>query len=281
MSQANGWGRDVFALALAIQILIWGAVQPVAGAIADRFGPVRVLCATGVILYSVGLALMVYSTTPLTLVFRGRPHGLRHFGELLHARDRRVRQAAATGVAFARVRRGDCCGVVRSVSVFAARRWTDPRLRLAERAPPRSRVIVLLIIPLALVLAAPSFESTTQTAAPAQKQSLRDALSEAFGHRSYVLLVLGFFTCGFQLLFITVHLPAYRRRPRPVRRCGGMDDRRNRPVQHYRLAARGVARRSHAEALSACGDLSVPIGRGARLHHVPGDAERRPSHSAR
>jgi MFS family permease len=68
MSQANGWGRDVFALALAIQILLWGAVQPVAGAIADRFGPVRVLCA-GSLLYSVGLALMVYSTTPLALVF--------------------------------------------------------------------------------------------------------------------------------------------------------------------------------------------------------------------
>jgi predicted MFS family arabinose efflux permease len=67
--------------------------------------------------------------------------------------------------------------------------------------------IVLLILPLSLVLSAPSADSGAPAAA--QKQSLREALSEAFGHRSYVLLVLGFFTCGFQLLFITVHLPAY------------------------------------------------------------------------
>ena len=68
MSEANGWGRDVFALALAIQVLLWGAAQPVAGALADRFGPVRVLMAGGV-LYAIGLWLMAYSTTPLMLTF--------------------------------------------------------------------------------------------------------------------------------------------------------------------------------------------------------------------
>ncbi len=63
MSCANGWGRDVFALALAIQNLLWGVGQPFAGAIADRFGTVRVLC-VGAILYAAGLALMAYATTP-------------------------------------------------------------------------------------------------------------------------------------------------------------------------------------------------------------------------
>src|SRR5258705_12648027 len=63
MSSANGWGRDVFAFALALQNLVWGAAQPFAGAIADRFGAARVLCA-GAILYGIGLATMAYSTTP-------------------------------------------------------------------------------------------------------------------------------------------------------------------------------------------------------------------------
>src|SRR5690606_3907622 len=63
-------------------------------------------------------------------------------------------------------------------------------------------------IPLALVLRTPPMDAHAR-ADTASRQSLRQALIEAFGHRSYVLLVLGFFTCGFQLLFITVHLPAY------------------------------------------------------------------------
>ena len=208
MSQANGWGRDVFALALAIQILLWGAVQPVAGAIADRFGPVRVLCA-GSVLYSVGLALMVYSTTPLTLVFSaGVLMGfgisassftlvIAAFGKLLPPEWRSLAFGAGTAAGSF----GQFLFSPLAVGLIHAFGWQNALLSFA--------VIVLLIIPLALVLAAPSFESGPQTATPAQRQSLRDALSEAFGHRSYVLLVLGFFTCGFQLLFITVHLPAY------------------------------------------------------------------------
>lgn len=66
LSQANGWGRDVFGLALAIQNLLWGIAQPFAGAIADRYGTVRVLCA-GALLYALGLALMAYSQTPAML----------------------------------------------------------------------------------------------------------------------------------------------------------------------------------------------------------------------
>src|SRR5690348_14835496 len=66
MSSANGWGREVFALAFAIQNLLWGIGQPIAGAIADRFGTARVLCA-GMLLYAAGLALMSVSTTPLLL----------------------------------------------------------------------------------------------------------------------------------------------------------------------------------------------------------------------
>ena len=63
MSQANGWGRDVFSLALAIQMLLWGAAQPFAGGIADRYGPVWVL-SVGAVLYALGLAGMAYASTP-------------------------------------------------------------------------------------------------------------------------------------------------------------------------------------------------------------------------
>jgi MFS family permease len=63
MSNANGWGREVFALALAMQALLWGAAQPFAGALADRFGAMRVLCA-GAVVYSLGLAAMAHSSTP-------------------------------------------------------------------------------------------------------------------------------------------------------------------------------------------------------------------------
>ncbi len=66
MSSAHGWGRDVFALAFAMQNLLWGIGQPFAGAVADKFGTVRVLC-VGIVLYAAGLALMTVSTTPITL----------------------------------------------------------------------------------------------------------------------------------------------------------------------------------------------------------------------
>src|SRR5262245_60655096 len=62
-SQANGWGRDVFGLAIAIQNILWGVGQPLAGMLADRFGIVRVLWG-GAICYGIGLALMAHSTTP-------------------------------------------------------------------------------------------------------------------------------------------------------------------------------------------------------------------------
>ena len=208
MSQANGWGRDVFAFALALQILLWGAVQPVAGAIADRFGAVLVL-SVGSVLYAIGLALMVYSTTPLALVFSaGVLLGLgisassftlviAAFGKLLPPEWRSL----AFGLGTAAGSFGQFLFSPLAIGLIHAVGWQNALLTFAA--------VVLLIVPLALVLAQPPFDGGAQTAAPAQRQSLRDALGEAFGHRSYVLLVLGFFTCGFQLLFITVHLPAY------------------------------------------------------------------------
>ncbi|HEY2755415.1 MAG TPA: MFS transporter [Pseudolabrys sp.] len=209
MSQEHNWGRDVFSMALAIQNLLWGVGQPFAGGIADRFGTMRVLAA-GAIAYALGLALMSASTTPGMLdLSAGVLIGfglsgcsftivIGAFGKLLPVEWRSIAFGAGTaagsfgqflyspvGVALM-----DKFGWQASLQIFAA--------------------LTLLILPLSMALAMP--RSTATPAAPVAvlpAQSLRQALAEAFGHRSYVLLVLGFFTCGFQLAFTTVHLPSY------------------------------------------------------------------------
>jgi MFS family permease len=206
MSREFAWGRDVFGLALALQNLLWGLGQPLAGAVADRFGIFRVM-AVGALLYAGGLLLMRYASTPLSLdIGAGVLIGfglsgssfnlvLSAFSKLLPPEKRGVALGAGTaagsfgqflfapfGVALI-----DNFGWASALTVFAA--------------------LMLLIVPLSLALSTP--QAAESNAPSAGDQSFRTALAEAFGHRSYVLLVLGFFTCGFQLAFITVHLPAY------------------------------------------------------------------------
>jgi MFS family permease len=206
MSREFGWGRDVFALALAVQNLLWGMGQPFAGAIADRFGTVRVI-SIGALMYAVGLMVMRYGSTPASVELgAGLLIGfglsgcsfnlvLSSFGKLLPPEWRGIALGAGTAAGsfgqflFAPVGVAliDNFGWQPALTVFAA--------------------LMLLVIPLSLALATPSVAASDVPAA--QQQSFKQALVEAFGHRSYVLLVLGFFTCGFQLAFITVHLPAY------------------------------------------------------------------------
>jgi MFS family permease len=206
MSRDFSWGRDVFALALAIQNLLWGIGQPIAGAVADRFGSLRVM-SVGALLYAAGLVMMRHSASPLALdLGAGVVIGfglagcsfnlvLSAFGKLLPVQWRGVALGAGTaagslgqfvfapfGVAMI-----DRFGWQASLTVFAC--------------------LMLLVLPLSLALATP--RSDTQAVGVTEQQTIRRALAEAFGHRSYVLLVLGFFTCGFQLAFINVHLPAY------------------------------------------------------------------------
>jgi MFS family permease len=206
MSQTNHWGRDVFALALAIQNLLWGVGQPFAGAIADKYGTNRVI-AIGAILYVAGIALMSYSTTPLTLdLTAGVLIGfglsacsftivLGGFGKLLPESWRSL----AFGVGTAAGSFGQFLFSPIGVALMDAYGWQTALLIFAG--------VLMLILPLSLALATARRTGTVLSAAPTQ--SVRQALTEAFGHRSYVLLVLGFFTCGFQLAFVTVHLPSY------------------------------------------------------------------------
>jgi MFS family permease len=206
MSREFSWGRDVFGLALALQNLLWGLGQPVAGAIADRFGVLRVMC-VGALLYAGGLLTMRYAATPLSLdlgagVLIGFGLSGCSFNLVLSAFSKLLpieRRGIALGAGTAAGSFGQFLFAPFGVAMIGNFGWQTALTVFAG--------LMLLIIPLSLALATPP--ATAVKVAAADDQSFKTALAEAFGHRSYVLLVLGFFTCGFQLAFITVHLPAY------------------------------------------------------------------------
>jgi len=201
-----GWGRDVFGLALALQNLLWGLGQPIAGAIADRFGVLRVVC-VGALLYAAGLLVMRYSATPLSLdlgagVLIGFGLSGCSFNLVLSAFSKLLppeRRGIAFGAGTAAGSLGQFLFAPFGVALIGNFGWQTALTVFAG--------LMLLIVPLSLALSTPPAAATSAPAA--DQQSFKTALAEAFGHRSYVLLVLGFFTCGFQLAFITVHLPAY------------------------------------------------------------------------
>jgi MFS family permease len=206
MGREFAWGRDVFGLALAVQNLLWGLGQPIAGAIADRFGVLRVMC-VGAVLYAGGLLMMRYAATPLSLdigagVLIGFGLSGCSFNLVLSAFSKLLppeRRGLALGAGTAAGSFGQFLFAPFGVALIDNFGW--------QAALTVFAFLMLLIIPLSLALATPP--ATTATVPAADQQSFRTALAEAFGHRSYVLLMLGFFTCGFQLAFITVHLPSY------------------------------------------------------------------------
>src|ERR1700733_15675253 len=203
MSSANHWGRDVFGFALALQNLLWGIGQPLAGMIADRYGSARVLCAGG-LMYAAGLALMSQAASaPLLDVSAGLLIGfglsgtsfmvvLAAFGKLLPVEWR----SRAFGFGTAAGSFGQFLSSPLAVALMDGFGWQQTLLIFGAST--------LAILPLSLALTTP--KTGAKEAVP---QSLRSALGEAFAHRSYLLLVIGFFTCGFQLAFITVHMPSY------------------------------------------------------------------------
>ena len=205
LSSANHWGRDVFAFALALQNLLWGIGQPLGGMIADRFGTIRVVCA-GALLYAAGLVLMSHATSvPLLDASAGVLLGfglagcsfpviLAAFGKILPKEYRSI----AFGFGTAAGSFGQFLYSPIAVMLMDTFGWQQTLIIFA--------VSMLGVLPLSLALATPKTMSTME---PVSTQSLRHALGEAFAHRSYILLVLGFFTCGFQLQFITVHMPSY------------------------------------------------------------------------
>jgi len=206
ISSGHGWGRDVLALAFAIQMLLWGAGQPLAGALADRFGAVPVLSA-GALLYAIGLVAMTYADTPSAMhLSAGVVIGfglagssfmvvIGAFGKLLPPQWRSLAFGAGTAAGSF----GQFLFSPLAVILVDRFGWQVSLQILAA--------IVCLVAPCAIGLA--SAPPAPATRAASQQQSLSQALAEALGHRSFILLGLGYFTCGFQTFFMTVHLPAY------------------------------------------------------------------------
>jgi MFS family permease len=203
----NGWGRDTFGFAIAVQNLFWGIGQPFAGAVADRFGTLKVLIG-GLILYAAGLVLMTLSTSPA--IFTLTSGVLIGFG-LSGCSFNLV--LAAFGKLLPPEKRPMALGFGTAAGSFGQFLFSPLAVGLIDGAGWKWSLIVfaallLATIPLAWFLATEPRQSLP-TDSEADKRTLMQVLAQAFGHTSYILLVLGFFTCGFQLAFITIHLPAY------------------------------------------------------------------------
>jgi len=206
ISMEHGWDREVFSLALALQNILWGLGQPFAGGLADKYGAPRVLSVGG-LLYAAGLLLMTFSDTPAMFnlsagVLIGFGLSGSSFSLVIGALGKLVpeeKRMMAFGLGTAAGSFGQFLFSPMARLMIDGYGWQFALMVFAA--------LMMLVIPLAQALAAPPRGEGVARAMP--QQSAKQALMEAFGHRSYVLLVIGFFTCGFQLAFVTVHLPAY------------------------------------------------------------------------
>ena len=203
MSMDLGWGRSHFSFAMALSNLIWGLAQPFFGAWADKQGAGRVV-AVSALLYAGGLALMPFSTTPLMLdASAGLMVGLGlsgvSFGVIL----------GVVGRAFPPERRSLALGIASSGGSFGQFLMLPFGQLLISTLGWQTALLVLAGTIMATVpLAAAMMEGRRPVATGAQ-QSLNQALREAGAHSGFWYLTAGFFVCGFQVAFISVHLPAY------------------------------------------------------------------------
>lgn len=202
MSADFGWGRGVFAFAIALQNLIWGIAQPFTGALADRFGAQRAIIVGGV-LYAAGLVLMGLADSPLSLsLSAGLLIGIglsgTSFSVILGVVGRAVpveKRSMAMGIAAAAGSFGQFAMLPGTLGLIGWLGWSAALIALG--------MMVALIVPLALMV-----RDRPQVSLGPQ-QTLGEALREACSHSGFWLLALGFFVCGFQVVFIGVHLPAY------------------------------------------------------------------------
>lgn len=204
ITTGNAWTREVFGFSIAVQNLIWGVVQPFTGMLADRFGSLRVIIA-GLVLYAVGLALMSIATTPMAFTLSaGLCIGIAlsgtSFGVIYGALSRMVtpdRRSWALGLAGAVGGFGQFAMVPLAQGLINLLTWSGALVALA--------VTCVMFLPLAL----PMREKVLPAPIHGADQTMHEALTEAFRHRGFWLLNLGFLACGFQLAFIASHLPAY------------------------------------------------------------------------
>jgi predicted MFS family arabinose efflux permease len=206
ISAANGWGREVISVALAVQNLCWGIIAVFAGGLADRFGNAKVIVA-GTLVYALGMLLMSGVDNPLMLnvsagLLVGAGVAGTSFGIVLPAMARAVgeeRRQWALGLGTAVGSFGQFAVVPAAQFLIDAFGWMTALNILAASALS----MALLAMPLA------PYSGKQEVAQNSQGQSVPEALKEALGYRSYVLLVSGFFVCGFHVAFITAHMPAF------------------------------------------------------------------------
>ena len=203
VSSEMGWGREVFALALAVQNLTWGATQPFTGMIADRFGSARVMVA-GCFLYILGLVTMSFATSPWLLVLTA--------GVLIGTGQSGVTYSVVSGVlgrSFPPEKRSMALGISAAAGSFGQFAMLPFTQWMLTHVGWHGALVALAGVALLIVPLTAAMVERRDALAHAFQQSARQAVGEAFSHRGYVLLTLGFFVCGFQVVFVGVHLPAY------------------------------------------------------------------------
>ena len=205
ITQANGWTRENFSFALAIQNLAWGFFGIFAGMVADKFGAFRVIIG-GAVLYALGLAGMALSTSTLmftltTGILIGAAQAGTTYAVIYGVIGRNIdpaKRSWAMGVAAAAGSFGQFLMVPIEGYLIGNFGWQQALLILT--------MATMLIMPLAFFLREPGFAGG---AAPARDQTIAQALREAFKYPSFQLLMAGYFVCGFQVVFIGVHMPSY------------------------------------------------------------------------
>jgi MFS family permease len=207
LSDARGWGRDVLALALAIQNLAWGVFAIVAGGLTDRFGSAKVML-SAIVLYALGMFTMAYSTSEIAIISTagllvGAGVAGTSFGVVLPVIARAVpeaKRAQALGIGTAAGSFGQFLIVPLMQIVVDTVGWFQALQFLGLSA----LAMAAFALPLARYEQTGAGANTNDV-----QQSLWQIASRAFRVRSYVLLITGFFVCGFHVAFITVHMPGY------------------------------------------------------------------------
>lgn len=210
MSDQFGWSHQVFSLAIALQNLLWGAVQPFTGALADKYGSKKVV-AVGGALYAVGLVCMAFSSTSLLVnlslgLIIGLALSATSFSVLLSAVGRAAppaKRSLAMGIASAAGSFGQFILLPTTLLLLKEFGWASALMI--------SAVFISLIVPLSLMLKAPAYTASTTQAPPIQQTQLsfKEILHIARKHKPFIWLGLGFLVCGFQVVFIGIHLPGY------------------------------------------------------------------------
>ncbi len=204
LSSGRGWGREIFAFAIAVQNLVWGLAQPFSGMIADKYGVGRVLV-VGAILYALGLVLMPLSTTGVQLdLSAGLLIGLgmsgTSFSVVLGVIGRSLspeKRSMGLGIASAGGSFGQFAMLPYGQTLITHFGWAAALSILAAS-------VSFILLP-ALVLAGKNAVAKSAH----DNQSVSEALHEAGGHKGFWYLISGFLVCGFQTVFIMLHLPAY------------------------------------------------------------------------